>query len=80
MVYIYNQPAQSFEILSYISANESEGSDSSHIVFIGKYWDIVYVSYNCQQALRFYRNQDFDRLLWVDLLCIDQANLKEKSQ
>lgn len=80
VVHIYNQPAQLFEILSYTSANESEGSDSSHIVFVGKYWDIVYVSYNCQQALRFCRNQDFDRLLWVDLLCIDQANLKEKSQ
>lgn len=34
VVHIYNQPAQSFEILSYTSANESEGSDSSHIVFV----------------------------------------------
>ncbi|PWY85601.1 hypothetical protein BO83DRAFT_443532 [Aspergillus eucalypticola CBS 122712] len=61
-------------------ANENEDSDNSHIVFVGKYWDTVHVSYNCQQALRFIRNQEFDRLLWVDSLCIDQANLKVKSQ
>ncbi|GAA92051.1 hypothetical protein RIB2604_03900190 [Aspergillus luchuensis] len=80
VVNIHSCPAESFEILSYDSVNEKEDSDSSHIVFVGKYWDIVHVSNNCQQALRFIQNQEFDRLLWVDSLCIDQANLKEKSQ
>ncbi|PYH66553.1 uncharacterized protein BO88DRAFT_427642 [Aspergillus vadensis CBS 113365] len=80
VVNIHNCPAESFEVLSYASVNENEDSGSSHIVFVGKYWDTVHVSYNCQQALRFVRNQEFDRLLWVDSLCIDDANLKEKSQ
>ncbi|GAQ47294.1 hypothetical protein AKAW_10165 [Aspergillus niger] len=80
VVNIHNCPAKSFEVLSCSSLNRNEDSASSHIVFVGKYWDTVHVSYNCQQALRFVRNQEFDRLLWVDSLCIDDANLKEKSQ
>lgn len=80
VVNIHNCPPGSFEVLSYASVNENEDSESPHIVFVGKYWDIVHVSNNCQQALRSIRNQEFDQLLWVNSLCIDHANLKEKSQ
>ncbi|RAH62492.1 hypothetical protein BO85DRAFT_502411 [Aspergillus piperis CBS 112811] len=80
VVNIHSCPAELFEVLSYAPANENEDSESPHIVFVGKYWDIVHVSYNCQQALRFIRNQKFNQLLWVDSLCIDHANLKEKNQ
>lgn len=52
VVNIHNCPPGSFEVLSYASVNENEDSESPHIVFVGKYWDIVHVSNNCQQALR----------------------------
>ncbi|GKZ38457.1 hypothetical protein AbraIFM66950_010681 [Aspergillus brasiliensis] len=80
VMHINNPPTRSFEVLSYTSVTENDGPDSSHIVFVGKYWDIVHVSYSCEQALRSIRNQKLDRLLWVDSLCVDQENLNEKSQ
>ncbi|OJJ75355.1 hypothetical protein ASPBRDRAFT_484225 [Aspergillus brasiliensis CBS 101740] len=80
VMHIHNQPAQSFEVLSYTSVNKKEDSYGSHIVFLGEYWDIVHVSSDCEQALRYIRSQKRDRLLWVDSLCIDPANLKEKGQ
>ncbi|KAK4044900.1 heterokaryon incompatibility protein-domain-containing protein, partial [Parachaetomium inaequale] len=38
------------------------------------------VTQNLHAALQHLRRRDSDRVLWIDALCIDQANLEEKEQ
>ncbi|KAJ9318617.1 hypothetical protein DTO271D3_1279 [Paecilomyces variotii] len=68
-----------YEALSYTWSDDSGDSDRSCPVFLGEYWDITYVTHNCEQALRAIRDHQVDRLIWIDSLCINQTCLDEKS-
>jgi Heterokaryon incompatibility protein (HET) len=68
-----------YEALSYTWADESGDSTRRCPIFIGQYWDIVYVTHNCEEALRSIRHQQVDRLIWVDSLCINQESADEKT-
>ncbi|PWY96758.1 hypothetical protein BO94DRAFT_481807 [Aspergillus sclerotioniger CBS 115572] len=80
VVRINHSPVPLYEALSYTSVNETGDRDEFRPVFVGTYWDVVYVPYTCEQALRSIRDEAVDRLLWVDSLCINPADLQEKSQ
>ena len=69
-----------YDALSYTRGDESGNSTGKCPIFIGPYWDIVYVTHNCADALRCMQHQQADRLLWVDSLCINQENPDEKSR
>lgn len=69
-----------YEALSYTWADESGDFSRCYPVFLGEYWDIIYVTRNCEEALRAVRREQVDRLLWVDSLCISQEISDEKSQ
>jgi hypothetical protein len=72
-------PLKLYEALSYTSVKDPADSLEPCPVFLGSYWDVTYVSVNCGDALRRLRRQKADRLLWVDSLCIDHTNPKEKN-
>ncbi|RAL04427.1 uncharacterized protein BO80DRAFT_399860 [Aspergillus ibericus CBS 121593] len=80
VVRIHSIPVPLYDALSYTSFDEIGGQDELRPVFVGKYWDIVYVPHNCEQALRSIRGEKADRIVWVDSLSIDSADVREKSQ
>ncbi|GKU14438.1 unnamed protein product [Fusarium langsethiae] len=62
-----------YEALSYVWGSQSTPSE---ITIDGKTMSITTSLYD---ALHHLRQQDQDRILWVDALCIDQSNIKERS-
>jgi hypothetical protein len=65
-----------YEALSYTWATE-DGDDarSSSIECGGR---CIWITRNCEAALRRLRNRDTDCTLWVDAICIDQRNISER--
>lgn len=74
--HLREQPVQTYDAVSYSTAG---GSSLWKPVFIGIYWDIIYVHTNCEAALRHIRSLDPTKLLWVDELCIDFEDVLERS-
>ncbi|KAK2809800.1 hypothetical protein FQN50_003440 [Emmonsiellopsis sp. PD_5] len=71
-------PTPSYEAVSYTWADET-GDDGRHCpVFIGQYWDVVYVTNNCNAVLKTIRHYHVDRTIWIDCLCIDQDCVDDK--
>lgn len=64
-----------YEALSYTWGGNSLEENGAEILLNGQE---VSITENLRDALRCLRLQDCDRMLWVDALCIDQANNKEK--
>lgn len=60
-----------YEALSYVWG---DASDTKEIKIAGC---PINVTANLYAALRHLRNHHFDRILWVDALCIDQSNEEE---
>lgn len=75
-----NSSIPAYEALSYTWADESGDSTRRYPVFIGPYWDIVYVTHNCAEVLRSVRHPQADRIVWIDSLCINQDSADEKNQ
>ncbi|KAK8063081.1 hypothetical protein PG997_015178 [Apiospora hydei] len=70
-----------YDALSYTWAGDPGGpssdADAAQITMNGKK---VSVTGNLLSALRHLRSRSQDRMLWIDALCIDQANDEEKGQ
>lgn len=74
------QMDQEYHAVSYTSAG---GSSIWKPVFVGIFWDIVYVHENCEMGLRQIRHQVGAKgqglLLWVDELCIDLDDVLDRN-
>jgi len=68
-----------FEALSYTWADSSGDSSLRQTICHGPNYDILPVTANCLAALRRFRTAE-DRMLWVDAICINQFDFKERSQ
>ena len=67
-------PALHYEALSYVWG----AAEGNRVVFCdGKR---ILVTENCESALRQLRRRTRARKLWIDAICIDQRNNKERSQ
>lgn len=73
-----NSTTPVYDAASYTWADEAGDSSRSCAVYIGAYWDMVYVAPGCERALKRLRHRKNDRLLWVDALCIDLESIKER--
>lgn len=74
--HLREQPVQRYNAVSYTTAG---GSSLWKPVFIGLFWDIIYVHCNCEAALRHIRSLGSTQLLWVDELCIDLDDVLERN-
>ncbi|ROW11972.1 hypothetical protein VPNG_05186 [Cytospora leucostoma] len=69
-------PFPTYDVLSYVwGANASPG-----IVHVGKEKRTIPITSNLDEAMRHLRHPDRPRHMWIDALCIDQANPKEQSR
>lgn len=69
-----NKGSHLYEALSYVWGNPNETIP----IFIDGY--VLPVTSNLHAALLRLRNRVFERILWVDAICIDQENDLEKEQ
>ncbi|KAF2656720.1 HET-domain-containing protein, partial [Lophiostoma macrostomum CBS 122681] len=65
-----------YEAVSYTWADENGDASLSRRIWLSK--KLLMITINCQRALRRLRRQDASRTLWVDAICINQANLQER--
>lgn len=74
------EPAQPeplyYEALSYVWGSPEDPSS----VFVGGGRRVIPITRNLDVAMRHLRYPDRPRVVWIDALCIDQANLGEKSR
>lgn len=67
-----------YEALSYTWADLDGDKRNCMPIYIGSHFDVLLVTKNCQSALRRLRKR-FDRLLWIDAICINQNDPIERS-
>ncbi|WEW58643.1 hypothetical protein PRK78_004111 [Emydomyces testavorans] len=79
LAHLGSSSTPAYEALSYTWADEFGDLTRQSPIFIGPYWDVIYLTRNCEMALRRIRHKTVDRLLWVDSLCINQDDPDEKS-
>lgn len=68
-----------YEALSYTWADESGDVTRNCQIFLGPYWDIVWITHGCEQAISTIRHKHVDRLVWVNSICIQQEDMIEKN-
>lgn len=68
-----------YETVSYTWAGEDGDGTFSRPIYIGPSWDMLLQTKNCWEMLRFMRPRRGMRMLWVDAICINQANIKERN-
>ncbi|KAK1756738.1 heterokaryon incompatibility protein-domain-containing protein [Echria macrotheca] len=67
-----------YEATSYTWAGEKGDSRRNHPVYIGPYWDVQLQTENCWDMLHFLVPPRGIRLVWVDAICINQRNIRER--
>jgi len=68
-----------YEALSYTWADAAGDAQRRQQVFIGSYWDSLPITNNCASALKSIRMTQKARLVWVDAICINQADDEERA-
>lgn len=68
-----------YEALSYTWADMSGDSTKCKSIYLGDGWDIFPIAANCEAALKRLRRNNWDRIIWVDAICIDQADTDERT-
>jgi hypothetical protein len=68
-----------FEALSYTWADQHEDSSRSKKLYLGRYWDVLWITSNCEMALRRLRLPHENRVVWVDAICINQDDVQERN-
>ncbi|XXH02661.1 hypothetical protein Hte_009043 [Hypoxylon texense] len=68
-----------YETVSYTWGGEDGDSRLRRPIFVGPYWDVLPQTENCWQLLRFVRPARGVRLIWIDVVCINQRNLEERA-
>ena len=69
-----------YETVSYTWGGEDADYSLSRPIFVGPFWDVLFQTKNCWEMLRFVRPWRGTRMVWVDALCINQANITERGQ
>lgn len=67
-----------YETVSYVWGGEGGDSTPCKPVYIGRYWDVILATKNCSALLYFLRSQKVCRVIWLDAICINQADNVEK--
>lgn len=67
-----------YETVSYVWGGEEGDSTLCKPVYVGRYWDVILTTKNCSALLYYLRSQKVCRVIWLDAICINQADNVEK--
>lgn len=67
-----------YETVSYVWGGENADSTLCKPIFVSRYWDAILTTSNCSALLRHLRRREISRVIWLDAICINQADNKEK--
>lgn len=67
-----------YETVSYVWGGEEGDSTPCKPVYVGRYWDVILTTKNCSTLLYYLRPQKLCRVIWLDAICINQADNVEK--
>lgn len=70
--YTLEPDSHQYDALSYVWGNPNETLP----ILIDEY--VLYITANLHAALLLLRNHSLERIIWIDAVCINQANEKEK--
>ncbi|RYP51254.1 hypothetical protein DL768_003351 [Monosporascus sp. mg162] len=78
-----DQPKLRYEALSY-TWGSSQSPDTVEVKRSHKHWRAMFTSKLCvnrnlAEAMRYLRYEDRPRVMWIDAICINQADVKERS-
>ncbi|KZL81841.1 hypothetical protein CI238_01793 [Colletotrichum incanum] len=68
-----------YEALSYTWSDLNGDTRKSQSIYIGERCDSLAITSNCANALRRLRSPSWSRDLWVDAICINQDDTRERS-
>lgn len=74
-----SQEEHDYQAVSYTWATENGSAELSQHVICGQDRLVLPISENCANVLRRVRHYALLRLVWVDMICIDQGNLGERN-
>ena len=69
-----------YETTSYTWGGEDNDSTLCHPLFVGQSWDVLLLTKNCWEMLRYLRPWKGIRMIWVDAVCINQDDPMERAQ
>lgn len=79
MLHVNLEDDPAYEAVSYTWATEEGDAQKSAIVLFTDSGTSIPITQNCVAALRQLRKRGCSRQLWVDAICIDQSNIKERN-
>lgn len=68
-----------YETVSYTWGGEEDDSTPCRPVFVGPRWDVLLQTANCWHMLRYVRPRRGIRLVWIDVICINQDEPAERA-
>ena len=68
-----------YETVSYAWGGENNDYTRDKPVYVGEFWDILLQTSNCWNMLQYLRPSRGYRLIWVDAICINQEDTRERS-
>jgi len=69
-----------YETVSHTWGGEDDDYTLCRPAFVGPHWDVLFQSRNCWEMLRFIRPRREILLVWVDAVCINQNDVKERGE
>ncbi|RSM04874.1 hypothetical protein CEP52_006580 [Fusarium oligoseptatum] len=73
-----NERCPEYEATSYTWAGENGDGSYSMPIYVGPWWDVQIQTKNCWSMLRLMRPMRGCRMIWVDAICINQSDVKER--
>lgn len=67
-----------YETVSYVWGGEDGDSTQCKPVYVGPFWDVILATRNCSSLLHYLRPRRGCRIIWLDAICINQADNAEK--
>ncbi|KAI7774952.1 hypothetical protein LA080_007651 [Diaporthe eres] len=67
-----------YETVSYVWGGENCDCKLCKPVYVGRFWDVILATHNCSALLHYLRRREVCRTIWVDAICINQADNTEK--
>lgn len=69
-----------YETTSYTWGGEDGDAAPSKSAYFGDFWDVLFLTKNCWSLLRYLRPHMGTRVVWVDAICINQNNIRERGE